>query len=143
MNFFKIQIITRRQVGMIIFPAIDILDGKCVRLIQGDYNQEKVYSDSPVEMAKEWESKGASFIHIVDLNGAKSGASCNECIIIQIAISVSIPVQVGGGRRSLPLSEEYLVSGVSKVIVGTAVTADTDFLKEAVDTYGEKVVVSL
>jgi len=128
---------------MIIFPAIDILDGKCVRLIQGDYNQEKVYSDSPVEMAKEWESKGASFIHIVDLNGAKSGASFNEDIIIKIAKSVSVPVQVGGGIRSLPIIKKYLEAGVSRVIVGTAAITDTDFLKEAVDTYGEKIVVSL
>src|SRR5699024_12774591 len=100
MNFFKIQIITRRQVGMIIFPAIDILDGKCVRLIQGDYNKEKVDSDSPVEMAKEWELKGASFIHIVDLNGAKSGASFNEDIIITIAKRLAFLDIVVDGLRS-------------------------------------------
>src|SRR5699024_2249678 len=135
MNFFKIQIITRRQVGMIIFPAIDILDGKCVRLIQGDYNQEKVYSDSSVEMAKEWESKGASFIHIFYLNVSKSVAYFNDDIIIKIAKIVSVPVQVGGGIRSLPLIKKYLEAGVSRVIVGIAAITDTDFLKEAVDTY--------
>src|SRR5699024_12558824 len=97
MNFLKIQIITSRLVGRIIFPAIDILDGKCVRLIQGEYNQEKVYSDSPVEMAKEWETKGASFMHIVDLNAAKSGASSNEDIIITLAKMVRIAVEAGGG----------------------------------------------
>src|SRR5699024_10156686 len=140
MNFFKIQIITRRQVGMIIFTAIDILDVKCVRLIQGDYNQEKVYSDSPVEMAKEWEKKGASFIHIVDLNEAKSVATYNEDINIKLAKSVSVPIQVGGGIRSLPIIKKYLEADDSRVIVGTAAITDTDILKEAVDTYGEKIV---
>lgn len=73
---------------MIIFPAIDILDGKCVRLIQGDYNQEKVYSDSPIGMAKQWEQKGAEYIHIVDLDGAKTGDSINKQVIKEIAKTV-------------------------------------------------------
>ena len=128
---------------MIIFPAIDILDGQCVRLIQGDYNQEKVYSDSPVAMAKEWEAKGAEFIHIVDLNGAKTGTSVNKEIIIEIAKKVSIPVQVGGGIRSLDVIENYLENGIARVIVGTAAITDKAFLKEAVDAYGSKIVVSL
>src|SRR5699024_11558021 len=101
-----------------------------------------VYSDCTIYMAKEWESKGASLIHIVELNGAKSGATFNEDIIIRIAKSVSVPVQVGGGIRSLPIIKKYLEAGVSRVIVGTAAITDTDFLKEAVDTYGEKIVVS-
>lgn len=128
---------------MIIFPAIDILKGKCVRLIQGDYNREKVYSDSPVEMAKQWESKGAEFIHIVDLDGAKSGKSINEPIIIDIARAVNVPIQVGGGIRSMETVKTYLDNGVNRVIVGTAAIEDKPFLQEAVETYGERIVVSL
>lgn len=128
---------------MIIFPAIDILKGKCVRLIQGDYNREKVYSDSPVDMAKQWETKGAEFIHIVDLDGAKSGKSINEEIIIEIAKSVNVPIQVGGGIRSMETVKTYLDNGVKRVIIGTAAIEDEAFLKEAIDTYGERIVVSL
>ena len=128
---------------MIIFPAIDILKGKCVRLIQGDYNQEKVYGDSPVAMAKKWEEKGAEYIHIVDLDGAKSGDSINKSVIKEIAENVNIPVQVGGGIRSLEIISFYLNSGVSRVIIGTAAIQDPEFLKEAVDQYGDKIAVSL
>src|SRR5690625_5127314 len=117
---------------MIIFPAIDILKGKCVRLIQGDYNQEKVYGDSPVDMAKQWEEKGAEYIHIVDLNGAKTGKSMNKDIIQEIAATVSIPVQVGGGIRSLATIKEYIEAGVSRVIIGTAAINDQLFLQKAV-----------
>lgn len=128
---------------MILFPAIDVLDGKCVRLIQGDYDKEVIYSDSPVEMAKLWEAEGAEFIHIVDLNGAKSGLSVNLTVIQHIAESVKIPVQVGGGIRSLKTIEDYLNKGVNRVILGTAAISDPDFLKEAVKTFQEKIVVSV
>jgi len=128
---------------MIIFPAIDLLDGKCVRLIQGDYNQEVVYSDSPVEMAKEWEAKGADFIHIVDLNGAKSGESVNKTIIEKMAKAVSIPVQVGGGVRSIETIENYIKSGVDRAIIGTAAINDKEFLREAVKRFADHLVVSV
>lgn len=128
---------------MIIFPAIDILDGQCVRLIQGDYNREKVYSNSPVDMAKQWEKKGAEYIHIVDLNGAKTGVSINKEIIKEIANTVSIPVQVGGGIRSVDTIKYYLENGVSRVIVGTAAINNQQFLQEAVETFGEKIAVSI
>lgn len=128
---------------MIIFPAIDILDGQCVRLIQGDYNQESVYSNSPVDMAKQWEEKGAEFIHIVDLDGAKSGNSTNKDIIQKIAQTVNIPVQVGGGIRSLEIIDTHIDNGVNRVIIGTAAIQDPDFLKAAVEKYGDKIVVSL
>ncbi|HLR71033.1 MAG TPA: 1-(5-phosphoribosyl)-5-[(5-phosphoribosylamino)methylideneamino]imidazole-4-carboxamide isomerase [Pseudogracilibacillus sp.] len=128
---------------MIIFPAIDILDGQCVRLIQGDYNREKVYSNSPVDMAIQWEEKGAEFIHIVDLNGAKTGESINKKIIIDIANTVSVPVQVGGGIRSINTIKDYLENGVNRVIIGTAAINDQAFLQEAVERFGEKVVVSI
>lgn len=128
---------------MIIFPAIDILQGKCVRLIQGDYNREIVYSDSPVDMAKKWQQKGAQFIHIVDLDGAKSGHSINESIIIEIAKTVKIPIQVGGGIRSMETVDTYLQNGVNRVIIGTAAIQDRSFLKDAVNQYKERIVVSL
>lgn len=138
---YYLQIGVKRT--MIIFPAIDILKGKCVRLIQGDYNREKVYGDSPVAMAKKWEEKGAEFIHIVDLDGAKSGKSINESIIIEIAKSVNVPVQVGGGIRSMETVKTYLNNGVNRVIIGTAAIEDEQFLRDAVNTYGERIVVSL
>lgn len=128
---------------MIIFPAIDILDGNCVRLIQGDYNQEQVYGNSPVEMAKKWEALGGKFIHIVDLNGAKSGESINKQVISEIAQAVSVPIQVGGGIRSLDVIEGYIQSGVSRVIIGTAAITDKTFLKAALDKYGDKIAVSV
>lgn len=128
---------------MIIFPAIDILDGQCVRLIQGDYNQEKVYSNSPVDMAKKWEAKGASYIHVVDLDGAKTGDSVNKEWITQIAQTVSIPVQVGGGIRSLDIIDYYLKNGIERVIIGTAAINNPAFLEAAVEKYGASIAVSL
>lgn len=128
---------------MIIFPAIDILKGKCVRLIQGDYNKEVIYDDSPVDMAKHWEAKGAEFIHIVDLDGARSGKSVNEQIIIDIAKAVNIPIQVGGGIRTMETVKTYLDNGVQRVIIGTAAIDNRNFLEEAVKTYQERILVSL
>src|SRR5690625_2703503 len=128
---------------MIIFPAIDLLDGKWVRLILGDYNQEVVYSDSAVELAKVWEAKGADFIHIVDLNGAKSGESVNKTIIEKIAKAVSIPVQVGGGVRSIETIENYIKSGVDRAIIGTPAINDKEFLREAVKRFADHLVVSV
>src|SRR5690625_5578724 len=128
---------------MIIFPAIDILDGKCVRLIQGDYNKERVYSESPVEVAKSWEKQGASYIHIVDLNGAKTGESVNKPIIEEIAKSVTIPIQVGGGIRSIDVIEQYVEIGVARVIIGTAAISNPAFLLEAVEKFQDKIAVSI
>lgn len=128
---------------MIIFPAIDIRNGKCVRLIQGDYNQETIYSNSPTEIAKSWEKKGAKYIHIVDLDGAKTGQSMNNNIIKSIAQEVKIPVQVGGGIRSLNVIKDYLENGVSRVIIGTAAIKDKYFLRKAVTKYGPKIAVSI
>lgn len=128
---------------MIIFPAIDIRNGKCVRLIQGDYNKEKVYNDSPINTANMWEEKGAQYIHVVDLDGAKTGNSINKDIIKKIAQETKVPVQVGGGIRSMEVIETYLNHGVSRVIIGTAAIQDPAFLKEAVAKYGEKIAVSI
>jgi phosphoribosylformimino-5-aminoimidazole carboxamide ribotide isomerase len=128
---------------MILFPAIDIRDGKCVRLIQGDYDQEIIYNDSPTAMAKEWEKQGADYIHVVDLDGAKTGNSLNREAIQAIAKSVSVPVQVGGGIRTMEIIDAHIASGVSRVIIGTAAIQDKPFLKQAVEKYGDKIAVSI
>lgn len=128
---------------MILFPAIDIRDGKCVRLIQGDYSQEKIYGDSPVDMARKWESLGAEALHLVDLDGARTGNSLNENMVIDIASTLNIPVQVGGGIRTIQQIETYLNAGVARVILGTAAIKNEALLKQAVAAYGEKIAVSI
>jgi phosphoribosylformimino-5-aminoimidazole carboxamide ribotide isomerase len=128
---------------MILFPAIDIRGGKCVRLTQGDYNQEKVYSDAPIDMAEEWQHKGAEFLHVVDLDGAKTGDSINQSVIKSITEQVTIPVQVGGGIRSMDVIEKYIAAGVNRVIIGTAAINNKEFLSDAVSTYGDKIAVSI
>lgn len=128
---------------MIIFPAIDIRGGKCVRLTQGDYAQEKIYSEQPVEVAKEWERKGAAFIHLVDLDGAKSGNSVNDGLIKEIANTVAVPIQVGGGIRSIQTIDNYFQAGVGRVIIGTAAIRNPDLLREAVERFGDKIAVSI
>ncbi|PID15357.1 1-(5-phosphoribosyl)-5-[(5-phosphoribosylamino)methylideneamino]imidazole-4-carboxamide isomerase [Sporosarcina sp. P34] len=128
---------------MILFPAIDIRDGKCVRLIQGDYAQEIIYNDSPTNMAQEWQSQGAEYIHVVDLDGAKTGNSANKKAIEAIAKAVSIPVQVGGGIRNMDIVDSHIENGVARVIIGTAAIQDPEFLKKAVEKYGDKIAVSI
>lgn len=128
---------------MILFPAIDIRNGKCVRLIQGDYDKEIIYGDSPTEMALEWERQGAEYLHLIDLDGAKSGNSSNRLAIQAVARGVSIPVQVGGGIRSMEIIDDHIENGVSRVIIGTAAISDKTFLEEAVTKYGDKIAVSI
>ena len=128
---------------MILFPAIDIRGGKCVRLIQGDYAQEIIYGDSPTEMALLWEKQGAEYIHIVDLDGAKTGDSANRLAIQEVAKAVSIPIQVGGGIRSMDIIDDHIESGVSRIIIGTAAITNRSFLKQAVAKYGDKIAVSI
>lgn len=128
---------------MILFPAIDIRNGKCVRLIQGDYQQETIYSDFPAETAQQWEEKQAAFIHIVDLDGAKTGESSNKNTVHSITEATKIPVQVGGGIRSLDIIETYIAAGVDRVIIGTAAIQDKTFLRAAVAKYGDKIAVSI
>lgn len=128
---------------MILFPAIDIRDGKCVRLTQGDYNQEQIYSDSPVDMAKQWESEGAEYIHVVDLDGAKTGDMANLKTIESIVQAVQLPVQVGGGIRSMDSIKNYQAIGVSRVIIGTAAINDKAFLRNALATFSKMIAVSI
>jgi len=128
---------------MILFPAIDIRNGKCVRLIQGDYQKENIYHDSPITVAANWEQQGAAYLHIVDLDGAKTGTTVNASIIQSIIKQTSIPVQIGGGIRSMETVETYLSLGVNRVIIGTAAIRDQAFLQQAVARYGDKIAVSI
>ena len=128
---------------MILFPAIDIRGGKCVRLTQGDYDQETVYHDSPTSMAQQWEREGGEFIHVVDLDGAKSGDTPNMNAIRDLVQGVNVPVQVGGGVRTMEKVTQHIENGVSRVIIGTAAIEDPEFLKEAVAKYGDKIAVSI
>lgn len=126
---------------MIILPAIDLFDKKAVRLFKGDYKNMTVYSDNPIEIARDFEKCGAKFIHMVDLEGAKDGTTPNIEIVKQIASETSLFVEIGGGIRTLETAEKYINSGVGRVILGTAAVENEDFLKSAVKKYGEKIAV--
>ncbi len=115
---------------MIIIPAIDLLDGKCVRLMQGDYNRVTVYSNYPEEIAMTFEQQGAEIIHIVDLNGAKSGKPENFKIIEKIISSISIPIEVGGGIRDIETAKKYSSIGVKRIVIGTRALENPDFFSE-------------
>ncbi len=125
---------------MKIFPAIDIIDGRAVRLYKGDYNQKTEYG-SPLEIARIFRQAGAEYIHIVDLDGAKSGETPNIKLISEIAAETGMFVEVGGGIRSLEVIKKYLSAGVSRVILGTAAVTDPQLLKEAVSLYFDKIAV--
>ncbi|NTZ20508.1 1-(5-phosphoribosyl)-5-[(5-phosphoribosylamino)methylideneamino]imidazole-4-carboxamide isomerase [Paenibacillus sp. JMULE4] len=129
--------------SFVIYPAIDIRGGKCVRLIQGDYNQETVYNENPLEVAKAWESQGAKWIHLVDLDGAKAGYPVNDKLIGEIAKSVQVPVQLGGGLRTEKDVDHVLSLGVSRVILGTAAIENRDFVNRVLAKHGEKVAIGL
>ncbi len=126
---------------MKIFPAIDLYDKKAVRLFKGDYAQMTVYSENPIEVARDFEKCGAEFIHMVDLEGAKNGTTPNLQIVKEIAEKTSLFVEIGGGIRSMETVKTYLENGVGRVILGTSAVTDEAFLCEAVDTYGEKIAV--
>jgi len=128
---------------MNIFPAIDLFQGKAVRLYKGDYAQMTVYSDNPPEIARDFLNKGAKFIHLVDLEGAKSGKPENLETIKRIIETGDLFVEVGGGIRSVDTIEAYLSIGVNRVILGTAAVTDPDFLKNALERYGEKIAVGV
>ena len=128
---------------MIIFPAIDLKDGKCVRLSQGRFDESIIYSENPVEIAKSFENDGAKYLHIIDLNGAETNDNINLEVIQKIINNISIPIQVGGGIRSIEKAEEILKSGVSRIIIGTSAIEDFEMLKILVERYPEKVIVSI
>lgn len=128
---------------MIVLPAIDIKGGKCVRLKQGLFDQETAYYDDPIFVAKMWEEKGAKYLHIVDLDGAFSGDQINIRIIEEIAKSVSIPIEVGGGIRTKEAIDKYINIGASRVILGTKAVEDINFVKEVCEWYPGKIAVSV
>ncbi|MCI7261252.1 MAG: 1-(5-phosphoribosyl)-5-[(5-phosphoribosylamino)methylideneamino]imidazole-4-carboxamide isomerase [Selenomonadales bacterium] len=128
---------------MIIFPAIDIRDGKCVRLFKGDFNQETVFSDKPEEMAEKWQTEGAEFLHLVDLDGALAGKSQNLATVKKIIAAVNIPVELGGGIRTMENIDEVLALGVKRVILGSVAVKNPELVKEACAKYGERIVVGI
>ena len=126
---------------MKIFPAIDLYEGKAVRLLKGNYNDLTVYSENPIEIAKDFEAQGATELHTVDLEGARDGGTPNIDIIKSFVENTSLNVEVGGGIRSMDTVKAYLDAGVTRVILGTAAVTDEEFLKNAVETYGDKIAV--
>lgn len=128
---------------MIVLPAIDLKDGKCVRLLQGDKDKETIYGDDPVAMAKHFEDIGAQYLHIVDLDGAFDGKPGNLDVIEQIVNNVSIPVEVGGGIRDMETAKRYLNAGVSRIIIGTKAIEDFDFIDKLITKFDDKIAVSL
>ena len=126
---------------MIVFPAIDLYDKKAVRLYKGDYGNMTIYSENPIEIARDFEEKGASWIHMVDLEGAKEGTTPNIEIVKQVVRETDLSVEIGGGIRSMETAEAYFKAGVSRIILGTAAVDDEDFLKAAVNRYGKGIAV--
>jgi phosphoribosylformimino-5-aminoimidazole carboxamide ribotide isomerase len=130
---------------MVIIPAIDVKDGRCVRLKQGDMSTATVYSDDPVAVARHWLAQGARRLHVVDLNGAAAGRPKNEGVIREIvkAVGASIPVQLGGGIRELDTIEKYLDDGVTYIVIGTAAVKNPGFLHDACTAFGGHIIVAL
>jgi len=128
---------------MLIIPAIDLMDGKVVRLTRGDFTTSKVYSDDPVQVAKNWQKKGAKRIHIVDLDGAKTGECENLGVVRKITKELKIPVQLGGGIRSLNMVQKVFDSGARWIILGTGALSDKNILKEAILSFPDRIIVSV
>ncbi len=128
---------------MLIFPAIDLYDKKAVRLYKGDYSKMTVYSENPLEVAKDFENAGATCIHLVDLEGAKFGTTPNIEVVKQIAQNTNLFIEIGGGIRSLETVKKYLDCGVNRVILGTSAVTDQEFLKQALSLYGDKIAVGV
>ena len=128
---------------MYIIPAIDLIDGKAVRLVKGDYGKVTVYSDDPAGVAESFEREGAKLLHVVDLDGAKDGTTANFDTVAEIIRRTGLSVEIGGGIRDIERIKKYMDVGVDRVIIGTAAVTDTDFLSEAVRLYGERIVVGV
>lgn len=126
---------------MIILPAIDLYEKKAVRLLKGDYEKMTVYSDNPIEIARDFENCGAKYIHMVDLEGAKEGKTPNISVVENVAKNTNLFVEIGGGIRNIETVDKYIEKGVSRVILGTAAVNDEEFLNKAVEKYGEKIAV--
>lgn len=128
---------------LIPIPAIDLLGGRCVRLSQGDYAQETVYGDDPVAMALRWQDAGGKRLHVVDLDGAREGSPCNHEVIAAIAMTLTIPVQVGGGIRDAETIEKLLLLGVNRCILGTRAAQDRAWAEEMFRTFGERLILGI
>ena len=128
---------------MRIYPAIDIKDGNCVRLLQGRFSDVTVYGNDPAEVAKRWEAEGGEYIHVVDLDGALKGRGVNSEVIKKICSTVNVPVQTGGGIRTMEDVEYMLQCGIERVIIGTSAVRDKEFVKRAVEKYGKKIVIGI
>lgn len=128
---------------MQVIPAIDIRGGKCVRLFQGDFNQETVFSNNPEEMAEQWVAQGAKYLHIVDLDGAKSGSPVNIFIIKKIMETVDVPVELGGGIRSIDTIYDLLEMGIDRVILGSVAVDNPSLVRQAVREFGDSVIVGI
>lgn len=126
-----------------IYPAIDMRGGKCVRLLQGDYEKETIYGDSPFEMAKQFASSGAAWIHMVDLDGAKDGKRVNDTFVIQAAQNLAAKVQIGGGIRTEADIVHYLENGIERVIIGSIAVSNPEFAIEMIKKYGKHIAVGI
>lgn len=128
---------------MIVYPAIDIKDGKCVRLTQGEFSDVTVYSDSPVETALKWELMGAEYLHVIDLDGARIGKPQNIPTISEMAVKCGIPIQLGGGIRTIETIEIILSKGVHRIILGTSAVVDPQLVKEATGIFGNNLAIGI
>ncbi|MBV9606479.1 MAG: 1-(5-phosphoribosyl)-5-[(5-phosphoribosylamino)methylideneamino]imidazole-4-carboxamide isomerase [Solirubrobacterales bacterium] len=128
---------------MILLPAVDILQGKAVRLTRGEFDQSTVYDTDPLDAARRWVQQGARSLHVVDLDGARSGAPVNLEQVRRITAEAEVPVQVGGGLRTIGAVRDAMSSGASRVLLGTAAYVDVDFLDQAIAEFGDRVVVSV
>ena len=128
---------------MLIFPAIDLFEGKAVRLLKGEYDRMTVYNDDPLSVARDFAAQGATCLHLVDLEGAKSGTTPNIDTIRRLAAETELFTEVGGGIRAMDTVRTYLTAGVDRVILGTAAVKDESFLKEAVAAYGDRIAVGV
>jgi phosphoribosylformimino-5-aminoimidazole carboxamide ribotide isomerase len=128
---------------LVIIPAIDIKDGKCVRLAQGDFDRVTTYADNPVDMALTWKQKGAELIHIVDLDGSVAGLPRNANIILNIAREIDVPIQVGGGIRDMETIKFYLENGVASVILGTTALQNENIVREACKTFPGRITLGI
>lgn len=126
-----------------LYPAIDMRDGKCVRLLQGDYEKETIYGDSPFDMAKGFVEQGAKWIHMVDLDGAKDGKRVNDQFVIEAAKKLGVHVQIGGGIRQEADIVHYLENGVTRVIIGSIAVSQPDFAMEMIRKYGDGIAIGI
>lgn len=128
---------------MVIYPAVDVKDGRCVRLVQGKFNDVTVYSENPVETALKWEQLGARYVHVIDLDGARTGKPQNLAVVSEMAVKLGIPLQLGGGIRTIEMMEIILARGVQRVILGTSAVNDPKLIKKALKTFENNVAIAI